>query len=110
MEDFKAIAELFGLDASALGIISAFLFIWIAFLKSQFKGLRGIYTTLATVISSGLIVYAFMFQTLTFNWVWFILSAIICWVGAAGVKAVTKTLTNGGESKHSPAFKVKKDA
>lgn len=107
MEDFKAIAELFGLDASALGIIAGFLFIWVAFLKSQFLIIKGLYTTLITVISSGAIVYAFMYQTQTFTIIGFFLSTVICWIGSAGVKAVTKTLTNGGVSKHSPAFKVK---
>jgi len=107
MDDFKAIAELFGLDASALGIIAGFLFIWIAFLKSQFPKMRGVYTTIATFLSSGLCTYAFMIQTQTFNLIGFLLSTVICWIGAAGFKAATKALSNGGETKHSPAFKVK---
>jgi len=105
MDELSPILEIFKLDGGAIAAISAWVFIFVAFLKSQFFRLQGIYTTIVSLIVSSGTVYGFMLKSdVMFDWFSFVLSSLICWVLAAGGNAVISKLSQG-TTINSPAFK-----
>lgn len=107
MEALQPFTDIFGLNLIAISAMSVFIFYWIRFLKSQFIFLRGIYTTLINLVSSFLITYAYLIkQSVEFDSVTFIMSAIMVWIFSVAGYINHKSKSNGGIVKYEPAFRI----
>jgi hypothetical protein len=85
MQDLKPALDLLGINFETVLSLSAMVMIFVSFLKAQIPSLKGIYTTITTlVLSLGFSFKMFYSVAGPTDWASLVITALLCWVMPAG--------------------------